>query len=94
MINLLLESKFRIWIPGITDKIPTRFQYTVSQDKEGAIRNLTYKITEWVQDPTSGKNKDWTYQDSKFRVKMHPRYARVLAEYLIANNKCKVDILP
>ena len=77
--------KYRVHIPTITNNVAPRMNITNSQTKEGALRNVIFKIIREIQNPTSPYNKNWEFKDGRFKVKLTSRYAPLMYEYLVAN---------
>ena len=79
------KKKYKVSIPGVTDKLPDQYSYTYTSDPEKAMANAIQRITRDVQ---SGKvlHRNWNYTDTGFQALMSPQYAALIIKHLKDNS--------
>ena len=91
LIEEVVKTRYRLSIPGVTDKVPDQYSYSYATRREDAMSNVIRRICRDIQSGTVS-HQNWNYTDTGFKALMLPQYAALIIKHLKDNpNRWKAE---
>jgi hypothetical protein len=90
LIEEVTKIRYKVSIPGMTDKLPDEYRFAHATSPEGAMAGLVKRICQAVQNGETA-DKNWNFTDTGFKALMSPQYAALIIKHLGQTKKWKAE---